>query len=104
MIANFGSPQSLIRLPACPTKHDARGISRRVLRRTLAYFVDLCIIGVLAAFAGVVLPALGRQLWTAGAGVVVSVWPYPACLSYAAAERPMSATLGMRLFDVELRR
>jgi uncharacterized RDD family membrane protein YckC len=75
------------------TLHDTRGMPdpaalpeayEGVLwRRTLAYFVDLCVIGVLAVFVWIVFALL---------------WLLTLLLS-----GPRSATIGMRLFDLELR-
>jgi uncharacterized RDD family membrane protein YckC len=73
-------------------------------RRTLAYFVDLCCIGVIAAFAGivfVVLSVLSLGLLSPVLWLLFGLIP----LAYQTLllSGPRSATLGMRLFDLELR-
>jgi uncharacterized RDD family membrane protein YckC len=73
-------------------------------RRMLAYFVDLCLIGVIAALAGVVfvvlsilsLGLLSPVLWFLFG--LIPLGYHTLLLS-----GPWSATLGMRLFDLELR-
>jgi uncharacterized RDD family membrane protein YckC len=73
-------------------------------RRTLAYFVDLCIIGVIAVFSWIIFAVLwllsfgllGPVLWLAF-GLI------PLAYHTFLLSGPRSATLGMRIFDVELR-
>jgi uncharacterized RDD family membrane protein YckC len=73
-------------------------------RRTLAYFVDLCIIGVIAVFCWIIFAVLwllsfgllGPVLWFAF-GLI------PLAYHIFLLSGPRSATLGMRIFDVELR-
>lgn len=73
-------------------------------RRTLAYFIDLCVIGVLAGFCWIVFAflwllsfgLLGPFLWFLFGLIPLA---YHTCLLSGAS----SATIGMRLFDVELR-
>jgi len=73
-------------------------------RRTLAYFVDLCCIGVLAVFVWVVFAVL----WVLSFGLLGPVLWFlfgliPLSYQTLLLSGPWSATLGMRLFDVELR-
>ena len=73
-------------------------------RRIFAYFVDLCVIGVTRrALLDRFCRALGPQLWTAGARAVVSFRLIPLAYQTLLLSGPRSATVGMRLFDVELR-
>ncbi|MBV8936245.1 MAG: RDD family protein [Alphaproteobacteria bacterium] len=73
-------------------------------RRTLAYFVDLCVIGVLAAFCWVGFAVL----WLLSFGLLAPVLWFlfgliPLAYHTLLLSGPWSATIGMRLFDVELR-
>ena len=75
-----------------------------LLRRTLAYFVDLCIIGVIAAVAWVGFAVL----WVLSFGLLGPLLWFlfgliPLAYHTLLLSGPWSATLGMRLFDVELR-
>ena len=75
-----------------------------LLRRTLAYFVDLCIIGVIAAVAWVGFAVL----WVLSFGLLGPLLWFlfgliPLAYHTLLLSSPWSATLGMRLFDVELR-
>src|SRR5215831_10943506 len=89
-----------------PTSYDERGMPDPMAlpeayegvlwRRTLAYLVDLCVIGVLAAFVWVVFALLGPILWFLF-GLI------PLAYHTLLLSGPRSATVGMRLFDVELR-
>src|SRR5437868_14605620 len=73
-------------------------------RRTLAYFVDLCVIAVIAVLCWIVFAVLwllsfgllGPVLWFAF-GLI------PLAYHTLLLSGPRSATIGMRLFDVELR-
>jgi uncharacterized RDD family membrane protein YckC len=75
-----------------------------LLRRTLAYFVDLCAIGVLAVLCWI----LFAVLWVLSFGLLGPVlWFFfgliPLAYHTLLLSSRWSATLGMRLFDVELR-
>jgi uncharacterized RDD family membrane protein YckC len=75
-----------------------------LLRRTLAYFVDLCIIGVIAAVAWVGFAVL----WVLSFGLLGPILWFlfgliPLAYHTLLLSSSWSATLGMRLFDVELR-
>jgi uncharacterized RDD family membrane protein YckC len=96
------------------TLHDTRGMPdpaalpeayEGVLwRRTLAYFVDLCVIGVLAVFVWIVF----ALLWLLSFGLLGPVLWFlfgliPLAYHTLLLSGPRSATIGMRLFDLELR-
>jgi uncharacterized RDD family membrane protein YckC len=73
-------------------------------RRTLAYFVDLCFIGVLAVFVWIVFAVL----WVLSFGLLGPVLWFlfgliPLAYHTLLLSSSWSATLGMRLFDLELR-
>lgn len=73
-------------------------------RRTLAYFVDLCVIGVIAVFCWIVFAVL----WVLSFGLLGPVLWFlfgliPLAYHTLLLSGPRSATVGMRLFDVELR-
>ena len=73
-------------------------------RRTLAYFVDLCVIGVIAVCCWIVFAVL----WVLSFGLLGPVlWFLSALIPLAydtlLLSGPRSATIGMRLFDLELR-
>jgi uncharacterized RDD family membrane protein YckC len=73
-------------------------------RRTLAYFVDLCIIGVLAVLFWIVFAVL----WVLSFGLLGPVLWFlfgliPLAYHTLLLSSAWSATLGMRLFDLELR-
>ena len=75
-----------------------------LLRRVLAYFVDLCVIGVLALLFWIVFAVL----WVLSLGLLGPVLWFlfgliPLAYHTLLLSGPWSATLGMRLFDVELR-
>ncbi len=75
-----------------------------LLRRVLAYFVDLCIIGVLALLFWI----LFAVLWVLSFGLLGPVLWFllgliPLTYHTLLLSGPWSATLGMRLFDIELR-
>jgi uncharacterized RDD family membrane protein YckC len=73
-------------------------------RRTLAYFVDLCVIGMIMVLCWIVFAVLwllsfgllGPMLWFTF-GLI------PLAYHTLLLSGPRSATVGMRLFDVELR-
>ncbi|HEX4616206.1 MAG TPA: RDD family protein [Stellaceae bacterium] len=73
-------------------------------RRTLAYFVDLCLIGVIAVLCWIVFAVL----WVLSFGLLGPVLWFlfgliPLAYHTLLLSGPRSATVGMRLFDVELR-
>ena len=73
-------------------------------RRTRAYFVDLCVIGVLAILFWIVFAVL----WVVSLGLLGPVLWFlfgliPLAYHTLLLSGPWSATLGMRLFDLELR-
>ena len=73
-------------------------------RRTLAYLVDLCFIGVIAIFVWIVFAVL----WVLSFGLLGPVLWFlfgliPLAYHTLLLSGPWSATFGMRLFDVELR-
>src|SRR6202045_1465495 len=73
-------------------------------RRTLAYFVDLCFIGVLALLAWIIFAVL----WVLSFGLLGPVLWFlfgliPLAYHTLLLSGPWSATLGMRLFGLELR-
>jgi uncharacterized RDD family membrane protein YckC len=73
-------------------------------RRTAAYFIDLCCIGVLAVLFWIVFAVL----WVVSFGLLGPVLWFlfgliPLAYHTLLLSGPRSATLGMRCFDVELR-
>ena len=73
-------------------------------RRTLAYFVDLCFIAMIAVFVWIVFAVL----WVLSFGLLGPLLWFlfgliPLAYHTLLLSGPWSATLGMRLFDVELR-
>jgi uncharacterized RDD family membrane protein YckC len=73
-------------------------------RRTFAYFVDLCVIGVIAVFCWIVFAVL----WVLSFGLLGPVLWFlfgliPLAYHTLLLSGPRSATVGMRLFHVELR-
>jgi uncharacterized RDD family membrane protein YckC len=75
-----------------------------LLRRVLAYFVDLCVIGVLCLLFWIAFAVL----WVLSLGLLGPVLWFlfgliPLAYHTLLLSGPWSATLGMRLFDVELR-
>ncbi len=73
-------------------------------RRTFAYFVDLCVIGVLAVLCWIVFAVL----WVLSFGLLgPALWflfgLIPLAYHTLLLSGPRSATVGMRLFGVELR-
>jgi uncharacterized RDD family membrane protein YckC len=73
-------------------------------RRSFAYFVDLCVIGVLALLFWIVFAVV----WVLSFGLLGPVLWFlfgliPLAYHTLLLSGPHSATLGMRLFDVELR-
>jgi uncharacterized RDD family membrane protein YckC len=75
-----------------------------LLRRTLAYFIDLCVIAVLAVLFWIVFAVL----WVLSFGLLGPVLWFlfgliPLAYHTLLLSGPWSATIGMRLFDIELR-
>ena len=75
-----------------------------LLRRVLAYFIDLCAIAVIAVLLWIVF----TLLWVLSFGLLGPVLWFlfgliPLAYHTLLLSGPRSATLGMRLFDVELR-
>jgi uncharacterized RDD family membrane protein YckC len=75
-----------------------------LLRRVLAYFVDLCVIGVLAVLFWIVF----AMLWVLSLGLLGPILWFlfgliPLAYHTLLLSGPRSATIGMRLFDLELR-
>jgi len=73
-------------------------------RRTLAYFVDLCMIGLIMVLCWIVFAVL----WLLSFGLLGPVLWFvfgliPLAYHTLLLSGPRSATVGMRLFDVELR-
>jgi len=73
-------------------------------RRILAYFIDLFVIGVIAVFCWIVFAVL----WVLSFGLLGPVLWFifgliPLAYHTLLLSSPRSATLGMRLFDIELR-
>jgi uncharacterized RDD family membrane protein YckC len=73
-------------------------------RRVLAYFVDLCVIGVLVVLIWIVFAVL----WVLSLGLLGPVLWFlfgliPLAYHTLLLSGPRSATVGMRLFDLELR-
>jgi uncharacterized RDD family membrane protein YckC len=73
-------------------------------RRTLGYLVDLCCIGVIEIFVWIIFAVL----WVLSLGLLSPVLWFvfgliPLAYHTLLLSGPWSATLGMRLFDVELR-
>jgi uncharacterized RDD family membrane protein YckC len=73
-------------------------------RRTLAYFVDLCVIGIIAVLCWIVFAVL----WVLSFGLLGPVLWFlfgliPLAYHTLLLSGPRSATIGMRLFDLELR-
>ena len=73
-------------------------------RRTLAYFVDLCVIGVIAVLCWIVFAVLWLlSFGLLGPGLWFLFGLIPLAYHTLLLSGPRSATVGMRLFDVELR-
>jgi uncharacterized RDD family membrane protein YckC len=75
-----------------------------LVRRTLAYFIDLCVIGVLAVLFWIIFAVL----WVLSFGLLGPVLWFvfgliPLAYHTLLLSGPRSATVGMRLFDIELR-
>jgi uncharacterized RDD family membrane protein YckC len=105
MMASFGYTSTTYRdagMPDPTTVPEAyEGV---LLRRTVAYLVDLCVIGVLAILFWIVFAVL----WVLSLGLLGPVLWFlfgliPLAYHTLLLSGPRSATLGMRLFDIELR-
>src|SRR5712671_1869603 len=104
IMASFGYASTLYGTGGMPDPVALPEAYEGVLwRRTLAYFVDLCVIGVIAVFCWIIFAVLwllsfgllGPVLWCA-LGLI------PLAYHTFLLSGPRSATLGMRIFDVEL--
>src|SRR5438270_7971664 len=104
-MASFGYASTLYDIRRMPDPAALPEAYEGVLwRRTMAYFVDLCVIGVIAVFCWIIFAVLwllsfgllGPVLWLA-LGLI------PLAYHTFLLSGPRSATLGMRIFDVELR-
>ena len=104
-MASFGYTSSLYETGGMPDPVALPGAYEGVLwRRTLAYFVDLCAIGVIAVLCWIVFAVL----WLLSFGLLGPVLWFlfgliPLAYHTLLLSGPRSATLGMRIFDVELR-
>jgi uncharacterized RDD family membrane protein YckC len=104
-MASFGYASTFYNDRAMPDPATLPEAYEGVLwRRTLAYFVDLCVIGVLAVFCWIIF----ALLWLLSFGLLGPVlWLLfgliPLAYHTLLLSGPWSATIGMRLFDVELR-
>ena len=104
-MASFGYTSTFYDDRAMPDPAALREAYEGVLwRRTLAYFVDLCIIGVLAVFCWIGF----ALLWLLSFGLLGPVLWFlfgliPLAYHTLLLSGRWSATIGMRLFDVELR-
>src|SRR6516162_3170549 len=104
-MASFGYASTLYDDRAMPDPAALPEAYQGVLwRRTLAYFVDLCIIGVLAVCCWIVF----ALLWLVSFGLLGPVLWFlfgliPLAYHTLLLSGRWSATIGMRLFDVELR-
>ena len=105
MTANFGyasSPDHATAMPDPATLPEAyEGV---IWRRTLAYFIDLCCIGVLAVLFWIIFAVL----WVVSFGLLGPVLWFlfgliPLAYHTLLLSGRRSATWGMRCFDVELR-
>src|SRR6516165_12218576 len=96
MTANFGFVPRSFRAAGMPDPATLPEADQGVLwRRTLAYFIDLCCIGVVVVLfwiAFAVLWVVSSRI--VGAAIVVSVRADPPCLSHPTAERPSIGDLG----------
>src|ERR1700730_17945494 len=104
-MASFGYASSAYHDASMPDPTTVPEAYEGVLwRRTLAYFVDLCFIGVLALLAWIIFAVL----WVLSFGLLGPVLWFlfgliPLAYHTLLLSGPRSATVGMRLFDVELR-
>ena len=105
IMASFGDASTFYDTRGMPDPAAVPEAYEGVLwRRALAYFVDLCVIAVIAVLCWIVFAVLwllsfgllGPVLWFAF-GLI------PLAYHTLLLSGPRSATVGMRLFDVELR-
>ena len=105
MMASFGyatNPRYDVGMPdpaAVPAAYEGL-----LWRRSFAYFVDLCVIGILAVVVWMVFAVL----WVLSLGLLGPVLWFlfgliPLVYHTLLLSGPHSATFGMRLFDIELR-
>ena len=105
IMASFGYAATFFDDPGMPDPMALPEAYEGVLwRRTLAYFVDLCVIGLIAVLCWIIFAVL----WVLSFGLLGPVlWLLfgliPLAYHTLMLSGPWSATLGMRLFDVELR-
>jgi uncharacterized RDD family membrane protein YckC len=105
MMASFGYASTAYHEAGMPDPARLPAAYEGVLwRRTLAYVVDLCCIGVLAVLFWIVFAVL----WVLSFGLLGPVLWFlfgliPLAYHTLLLSGPWSATLGMRLFDLELR-
>jgi uncharacterized RDD family membrane protein YckC len=105
MTANFGyasAPYHPTAMPDPATLPEAyEGV---IWRRTLAYFIDLCCIGVLAVLFGIVFFVLSvASFWLLAPVLWFLFGLIPLAYHTLLLSGRRSATWGMRCFDVELR-
>jgi uncharacterized RDD family membrane protein YckC len=105
IMASFGYPATLYDAGGMPDPMALPEAYEGVLwRRTLAYFVDLCVIGVIAVLCWIVFAVL----WVLSFGLLGPVLWFlfgliPLAYHTLLLSGSHSATIGMRLFDLELR-
>jgi uncharacterized RDD family membrane protein YckC len=105
IMASFGDASTLYDTRGMPDPVALPDAYEGVLwRRTLGYFVDLCVIGVLAVFCWIIFAVL----WVLSFGLLGPVLWFlfgliPLAYHTLLLSGRRSATIGMRLFDVELR-
>src|SRR5215469_2588377 len=106
-MASFGyaSSSTLYDAPGMPDPVALPEAYEGVLwRRTFSYFVDLCVIGAIVVFCWI----LFAVLWLLSFGLLGPLLWFvlgliPLAYHTLLLSGPRSATIGMRLFDVELR-
>jgi uncharacterized RDD family membrane protein YckC len=105
IMASFGYASTFYGIGGMPDPTAVPEAYEGVLwRRTLAYFIDLCVIGVIAVLCWIVFAVL----WLLSFGLLGPVLWFvfgliPLAYHTLLLSGPRSATIGMRLFDVELR-
>jgi uncharacterized RDD family membrane protein YckC len=105
IMASFGYASAVYHAQPMPDPAALPEAYEGVLwRRTLAYFVDLCVIGLLAVFCWIVF----ALLWLLSFGLLGPLLWFlfgliPLAYHTLLLSGRRSATIGMRLFDVELR-
>jgi uncharacterized RDD family membrane protein YckC len=105
MTANFGYASSPYRATAMPDPATLPEAYDGVIwRRTLAYFIDLCCIGLLAVLFGIVFFVLSvASFWLLAPVLWFLFGLIPLAYHTLLLSGRRSATWGMRCFDVELR-